>query len=38
MVSSPDKLETLIAQAYEAEVRLKENVQILGYVQENSTY
>jgi hypothetical protein len=38
MVSSPDKLENLGALAYEVEVRLKENVQTLGHVQENSLF
>jgi len=38
MVSSREKLENLEALAYEVEVRLKENVQILGHVQENSAF
>jgi hypothetical protein len=38
MVSSPDELENLGALDYEAEVRLNENVQKLGQVQENRAY
>ena len=38
MISSPDKLENLGELAYEAEARLKGNIQTLGHVQENSAY
>jgi hypothetical protein len=38
VISSPDKLENLGALSYEAEVRLKENIQKLDHVQENSAY
>jgi hypothetical protein len=38
MISSSDRLVNSGALAYEAEVRLKENIQKLGHVQENGAY